>query len=96
MKDEQRAKEYSESHWDIPGYSYEQSYLDGLQKGRELEAEKAMRFAEWCQNGPYMWHGFFCGWFHKFESIHIKENIKTTEELYNSKEFLTYLNTVKQ
>lgn len=52
--------------------------------------EKAMRFAEWCQNGPVMWHGFYCGWFYKYESIHTKENIKTTAELFASPEFLAY------
>lgn len=44
--DEQIAKEYAET---TPGCdnSLKRGFLDGLRKGRELERDKALRFAEW-------------------------------------------------
>jgi len=69
--------------------------VEALKNELADESEKGMIFAEWCQNGPVMWHGFFCGWFYKYESMHIKENVKTTSELYASESFLKYYNERK-
>ena len=66
--------------------AFNEGFIAGLQKGRELESEKAMRFAEWLS---------ITGWSYlqEYEAWRQRKNLEyfTTYELYNSQEFVNYL-----
>lgn len=91
--DEEIAQEYEEKELNIVDGEYgkftiTEAVLFGLRRGRELEAEKAMRFAEWT-SGRYM---FYAGSWKKLLMQHGDTyTVQTTEELYNSQEFAKYL-----
>lgn len=81
--DEELAQEYLNQNW---VESNNQIYIAGLQKSRELEVEKAMRFAEWANASPLMYNTLGKMWYSA-----VKLEIFTTEELYASQEFADYL-----
>jgi len=83
-----RCDKYTRRLQQFDGYDLEDAYENGLRKGRELESEKAMRFAEWT-SGRYIY--FSEKWRKQFIQ-HGETYVEfTTEELYNSQEFLDYL-----
>ena len=99
--DEQIAKKYADNRWDRLTYSYEQTYLDGIKKGRELSDEKAMRFAEWTSANRFHYNSdsekyWKVKSFIKDEIVDATVTLFTTEELYTSKEFEEYLNEFKK
>lgn len=98
--DEELAKGIYPNDWQ----AYERSFfLSGLKKGRELEAEKAMRFAEWTHliGVKFCIYNIVDGkvvvpWnlWYSHKDFNIDNDITkwhTTEELYNSEEFKEYL-----
>ena len=63
-----------------------ESYLAGLQKGREQSDEKAMRFAEWTNMKGWTYNYMVKKWYNT-----ILPKTALTEELYNSEGFAEYL-----
>jgi len=85
--DEQIAKElYTESYQ----VSEKIGCIAGIQSGRELSDEKALRFAEWLGVCGYKW----C----ESDDCYYKSNglLCTVKELYVSKEFNFYYNSLKK
>jgi hypothetical protein len=62
-------------------------FLSGLQKGRELESEKAIRFAEWLSITGWLYLQEYEAWSQGKKHL----EYFTTYELYNSQEFEGYL-----
>ena len=66
---------------------FNEGFLSGIEKGRELEAEKAMRFAEWLSVTGWLYLQEYEAWSQGKKHL----EYFTTYELYNSQEFEGYL-----
>lgn len=95
MTDEQIAKDFSENpNSGRCSRDLEIGCAYGLEKGRELEREKAMRFAEWTHSEfcVYKWIGDDT----LVKDSLIQRNVSSTDQLYTSKAFQDYLNGLKK
>jgi len=87
MTDEELAQEYLNKNW---VGTDDQVYIAGLQKGRELEAKKALRFAEFMSFKGltfYPMENEKLNWYGKNYDV----SPLSTEDWYASKEFAEYL-----
>lgn len=81
-----RCDKYTKRIQQFDCYDLEDAYENGLRKGRELEAEKAMRFAEWTNMKGWTFNYMVERWYNS-----ILKKTALTEELYNSEGFKDYL-----
>jgi hypothetical protein len=88
--DEELAKEYADHESDEIYYTVKAAVLHGLKKGRDIEAEKGQRFAEWTQLRFWHFNTKYIKWFQIRDSEFMVSDLKTTSELYNSPEFLEW------
>jgi len=90
-----KCDKYARMSPQFDGHDLQDAYSNGILKGRESEAEKSMRFAEYISECGYIFNRetnmWGSGWDKSTESGKFIRIYLTTEKLYNSQEFKEYL-----